>query len=79
MGYINKHICIETVPGKSYCKMEDDLHVYFIPSEMTQEVEDFVHQTTFGLEELTSLKQWYLSLSMKKRGSIILVLNQKFA
>ena len=79
MGFINKHISIETVPGKSYCKVEDELHIYCIPSEMIQDVEDFVHKATFGGEELTSLREWYLSLSMKERTSIIVVLYQKIA
>jgi hypothetical protein len=79
MEFLNKYISIDTVPGKSYCRLEDDIHIYFIPSEMVQAVEDYVHQTMFSNRELSSLRQWYLSLSMKKRTSIIVVLNQKIA
>jgi hypothetical protein len=79
MGFINKHICIESVPGKSYCKVEDERHIYFIPSELCQEVEDYVHRARFENQEVSSLKQWYLSLSMKKRTSIIVVLVEKIA
>ena len=79
MGFINKHISIETVPGKSYCRVDDDSHFYFIPSEMVQEVEDYVHKSMFSELELASLKDWYLSLPMKKRISIIVVLNEKIA
>ena len=79
MGFLNNYISIDSVPGKSYCKVEDDEHIYFIPSEMCQEVEDFVHRSAFEDKELSSLRQWYLSLSMKKRTAIIVVLNQKIA
>jgi hypothetical protein len=79
MKFINKHIYIEAVPGKSYSRVEDDLHIYFVPSEMCQEIEDYVHQAVFDGEGLTSLRQWYLSLSMKKRRSVIVVLTQKIA
>jgi len=79
MPLLNKHISIESVPGKSYCKVEDDVHVYFIPSEMCREVEDYVHRLTFEDHEPTSLRQWYLALPMQKRTLIIVVLNQKIA
>jgi hypothetical protein len=79
MGMLNKHISIESVPGKSYCKVEDNLHIYFIPSEMCQEIEDYVHKATFENQEISSLKFWYLSLPMKKRTSIIVVLLEKIA
>ncbi len=79
MGFLNKHISIESVPGRSYCKVEDEQHIYFIPSEMCQEVEDLVHKSTFEDKELSSLRQWYLSLSKKKRTTIIVVLYQKIA
>jgi len=79
MPFLNKHISIESVPGKSYCKVEDDVHIYFIPSEICREVEDYVHRLTFEDHEPTSLRQWYLALPMKKRTSIIVVLNQKIA
>jgi hypothetical protein len=79
MAVLNKHIVIESVPGKSYWKVEDEQHIYFIPSEMCQEIEDYVHKASFEDQEITSLKPWYLSLSWKKRTSIIVVLNQKIA
>ena len=79
MAVLNKHITIETVPGKSYCKVEDQVHIYFIPSEMVQEIEDYVHKAMFENQEISSLRSWYLSLSMKKRTSLIVVLNQKIA
>ena len=79
MSVINKHISIDTVPGKSYCKVEDDNQIYFIPSELVQSIEDYVHKAWFDGHELTSIKQWYLSLSMKTRRSIIVVLYQKIA
>lgn len=79
MPFLNKHISIESVPGKSYCKVEDDVHIYFIPSEMCREVEDYVHRLTFENHEPTSLRQWYLALPMKKRTAVIVVLNQKIA
>jgi len=79
MIFLNDHITIETVPGKSYCKIQDDLHTYFIPSELCSEVEDYVHKAAFGEHLVTSLQQWYMSLSMKTRTSIIVVLNEKIA
>jgi len=79
MSFINKHISIETVPGKSYCKVEDDYHIYFIPSELVQSIEDYIHKAGFEGYELTSIMQWYLSLPMKERRSIIVVLYQKIA
>ena len=79
MTTLNKHITIETVPGKSYSKVEDDEHIYFIPSEMCQEIEDYVHKASFEDQDIASLRNWYLSLTLKKRTSIIVVLNQKNA
>ena len=32
--FLNDYISIESVPGKSYCKLQDDSHMYFIPSEL---------------------------------------------
>ena len=79
MAVLNKYISIETVPGKSYCKVEDEQHIYFVPSEMCQEIEDYVHKASFENHEISSLRSWYLALPMKKRTSIIVVLNQKIA
>ena len=77
MPYLNKYISIDSVPGKSYSKVEDDVHIYFIPSELCREVEDYVYRLTFEANEPASLRQWYLALPMKIRTSIIVVLNQK--
>ena len=79
MIFLNNHINIDTVPGKSYCKVQDDLHIYFIPSELVEKVEDYVHKAMFEGHPVTSLQQWYLSLSMKTRTSIIVVLQEKIA
>jgi hypothetical protein len=79
MTLLNKYISIDSVPGKSYCKVEDDQHIYFIPSELCQDVEDYVHRASFGGREVNSLQHWYMSLSMKTRTTIIVVLNQKIA
>lgn len=79
MGFLNRYITIDTVPGKSYCKVEDDQHIYFIPSELCDEIEDYVHLSKFKDEEVTSLRHWYLSLAMNKRTQIIVVLNRIIA
>ena len=79
MAVLNNHINIESVPGKSYSKVEDQQRIYFIPSEMCQDIEDYVHRAMFENHEITSLSPWYLSLPMRKRTSIIVVLNQKTA
>jgi len=79
MTVLNNHITIEAIPGKSYSRVEDQQHIYFIPSEMCVEIEDYVHKAMFENHEITSLNPWYLSLPMKKRTSIIVVLNQKIA
>jgi hypothetical protein len=79
MTFLNHHISIDTVPGKSYCKLQDDCHLYFIPSELCIAVEDYVHRKMFEGLPVSSLQQWYLSLSMKTRTSIIVVLIEKIA
>ena len=79
MTFLNDYISIETVPGKSYCKLQDDFHFYFIPSELCAEVEDYVHKRMFEGHPVNSLQQWYLSLPMKTRTSIIVVLQEKIA
>ena len=79
MTFLNDHISIESVPGKSYCKVQDDLHIYFIPSELCSEVEDYVHKALFEGRPAASLLNWYLSLPMKTRTSVIVVLLEKIA
>ena len=79
MTFLNNHISIDTVVGKSYCKVQDDCHLYFIPSELCIEVEDYVHKKLFEGHPVSSLQQWYLSLSMKMRTSIIVALIEKIA
>ena len=79
MTFLNDHISIDSVKGKSYCKVQDDSHTYFIPSELCDEVSDYVHKAAFGEHPVTSLQQWYLSLPMKIRTSVIVVLQEKIA
>jgi hypothetical protein len=79
MNLLNDHITIVSVPGKSYCRVEDDKHIFFIPSELCQDVADYVHKGTFEDHPVTSLQDWYLGLSMQIRSRIILVLVQKIA
>jgi hypothetical protein len=79
MTFLNNYITIESVPGKSYCKIQDPFHFYFIPSELCVEIEDYVHKGTFEDHPVTSLQQWYLSLPMKVRTTIIVVLQEKIA
>ena len=75
----NKNIIIQKVAGKPYSKVEDDEHVYFIPSELSQDVHEYVQKRSFGKNVITSIKNWYLSLSMEVRKTIIVVLEQKIA
>ena len=80
MKFLNENITIEKVPGKTYFKVEDQEHVYFIPGRLFQQVECYVHRATFENHELSSLLQWYLSLPLDLKSSIIVVLkNQKIA
>ena len=79
MTFLNDHISIESVPGKSYCRVQDNVHIYFIPSELCSEVEDYVHKSMFEEHPVASLQNWYMSLSMKARTSIIVVLLEKIA
>ena len=74
-----KNIVIERVAGKPYSKVEDDEHVYFIPSELSEEVHDYVRKRSFGNQVISSIKNWYLSLSLDVRKTIIVVLEQKIA
>ena len=75
----NKNIIIQKVAGKPYSKVEDDEHVYFIPSELSEDVQEYVQKRSFGKNVITSIKNWYLSLSMEVRKTIIVVLEQKIA
>lgn len=74
-----KNIVIEKVAGKPYTKVEDDEHVYFIPSELSEEVHEYVQKRSFGNNVISSIKNWYLSLSLDVRKRIIVVLEQKIA
>ena len=79
MNRDNKNIIIEKVAGKPYSKVEDDEHVYFIPTELSQEVHDYVQKRSFGNNVISSIKSWYLSLSLEVRKTILVVLEQKIA
>jgi hypothetical protein len=79
MNRDTKNIIIEKVAGKPYSKVEDDEHIYFIPSELSEDVQDYVRKRSFGNHVISSLKSWYLSLSMDVRKRVLVVLEQKIA
>ncbi|HKP31232.1 MAG TPA: hypothetical protein VJT83_00815 [Chitinophagaceae bacterium] len=74
-----RNIVIEQVKGKPYSKVEDDERIYFIPTELSEEVHEYVKKRSFGNRVISSIKDWYLSLSMDVRKRILVVLEQKIA
>ena len=73
------HFTIENVTGKPYFKVEDEEHIYFIPDRLRPDVEAFIQQKSFNTSESTAdLTNWYLSLPMQEKNTLIVAVNKNF-
>lgn len=73
------HFTIENITGKPYFKVEDEGHLYFIPERLRPEVEAYIQQRSFTTTEPSAdLTNWYLSLPMQERTSLIVAVNMDY-
>lgn len=73
------HFTIENVTGKPYFKVEDEEHIYFIPDRLRPEVEAYIQQKSFNSTEPTAdLTNWYLSLPLQEKTTLIVAVNKNF-
>jgi hypothetical protein len=73
------HFTIESITGKPYFKVEDEEHIYFIPDRLRPDVEAYIQQKTFTSPNNTAdLTNWYLSLPMQEKTTLIVAVNKNF-
>lgn len=73
------YFTIENITGKPYFKVEDEEHIYFIPERLRPEVEAYIQQKSFTTAEHSAdLTNWYLSLPMQEKTSLIVAVNKNF-
>lgn len=74
------HFTIENITGKPYFKVEDEEHIYFIPDRLRPEVEAYIQQKSFNntSESTADLTNWYLSLPMQEKTTLIVAVNKNF-
>ncbi|MGB8190874.1 MAG: hypothetical protein WCF67_03090 [Chitinophagaceae bacterium] len=71
------YFTIENITGKPYFKVEDEEHVYFIPDRLRPNLETYLQQkvpeTTQAQADLTN---WYLSLPLQDKTTLIVAVNK---
>ena len=67
---------IENVTGKPYFKVADKEHLYFIPDRLRPDLEAYIQKK--APEPSPDLTNWYLSLSMQDKTTLIVAVNLNY-
>ena len=74
------HFTIESITGKPYFKVEDAEHIYFIPDRLRPDVEAFLQDKTVNTQQPDAdLTNWYLSLPLDVKTTLIVAVNKNIA